>query len=336
MVYFGPKMAHMTAGEPIAKKKKKKDHPVRDWLLYVLLRFFVVIINLFPADANLRTARFIGRLLWKHYGRGRQRAIDNLRASFPEKDEAWVIETGRRSFESLMMQFMDVLMLPRLVRKDNWRQYCMFTNAERVKWMMQEHKGMLMLTAHYGNFEIVGYMMGLFGFDVYSVARPLDNRYINDYLFGIRQSKGQKLIIKKGASSTMGEVVTNGATLGFIADQDAGKKGIFVDFFGRKASTYKSIGLLAMMENVPVVIGSSRRMNGRFFFNMEVERIIVPSEWADKPDPLQWISQEYTIAIESFIRKDPAQYWWMHRRWKTRPKWERQEAEAAAQSYTRS
>jgi KDO2-lipid IV(A) lauroyltransferase len=309
----------MTVSEPI-KKKKKKSHPVRDWTLYALLRVFVVIINLFPARANLRTARFLGRLVWKHYERGRQRAMENLRASFPDKDEQWIIETGRKSFESLLMQLMDVLMTPRLVRKNNWREYCAFSGAERVKWMIKEHKGMLLLTAHYGNFEIPGYMLGMFGFDIYSVARPLDNKYINDYLFGIRQSKGQKLIIKKGASATMNDVVADGATLAFIADQDAGKKGTFVDFFGRKASTYKSIGLLAMIQNVPVAIGCCRRVDGRFFFNIEIERIIMPHEWADKPDPLQWVSQEYTSAVESFIRRDPTQYWWMHRRWKTRPK----------------
>jgi KDO2-lipid IV(A) lauroyltransferase len=305
---------------PVSSKKKKKEHPLRDWLLYVLLRILVVFVNLFPPSVNLATARMLGRLVWRIYGRGRQRAIDNLRASFPDKDEQWVCETGRRSFESLLMQLMDILMTPRLVRKDNWRQYCTFRGAERVKWMIKERKGMLLLTAHYGNFELVGYMLGMFGFDIYSVARPLDNRYVNDYLFGIRQSKGQKLIIKKGASAQMGEVVAAGSALGFIADQDAGRKGIFVDFFGRKASTYKSIGLLAMMACVPVVIGCCRRIDGRFFFSIEVERIILPDEWRDKPDPRRWISQEYTSAIESFIRRDPSQYWWMHRRWKTRPK----------------
>jgi KDO2-lipid IV(A) lauroyltransferase len=309
--------------EPQPIKKKHKERPVRDWLLYALLRVFVAVVYLFPAGANLRTGRFLGRLAWRFYHRGRQRAIENLRASFPEKDEQWILETGRKSFECLLMQMMDVILTPQLVRKDNWREYCCFVNAERIKWMVKEHKGMLLLTAHYGNFELVGYMLGMFGFDIYSVARPLDNKYINDYLFGIRQSKGQKLIIKKGASGMMEEVVAKGATLGFIADQDAGKKGIFVDFFGRKASTYKSIGLLAMMENVPLAIGCSRRVGNRFFFNIELERLIMPHEWADKADPLQWISQEYTSAIEGFIRKDPTQYWWMHRRWKSRPRSER-------------
>jgi KDO2-lipid IV(A) lauroyltransferase len=312
---------------PTRKKKKKKQHPVRDWLLYALLRIVVVVVNIFPATMNLRTARWLGRMLWKHYHRGRQRAVDNLRASFPDKDHEWMEEIGRKSFESLVMLMMDILMTPRLVRKENWRDYCTFSGAERAKWMIKEHKGMLLLTAHYGNFELGGYMLGMFGFDIYSVARPLDNKYVNDYLFGIRQSKGQKLIIKKGASSSMEDVVAQGATLGFIADQDAGRKGIFVDFFGRKASTYKSIGLLAMMRNVPVAIGCCRRVDGRFFFEIEVERIIMPHEWADKPDPLQWVSQEYTSAIEKCIRKDPTQYWWMHRRWKTRPKSELRQSE---------
>ena len=69
---------------------------------------------------------------------------------------------------SLVMLTIDILFTPRLVRKHNWRQYSRFRNAERVKWMMQEHKGLLMVTGHYSNFEITGYMMGLFGFDIYS------------------------------------------------------------------------------------------------------------------------------------------------------------------------
>ena len=191
---------------------------------------------------------------------------------------------------------------------------------------MQEGKGLIMATAHYGNFEIMGYMFGLFGFNVYSIARPLDNKFINRYLYDVRRRKGQKIIDKKGASELMSDTALRGATLGFIADQDAGKKGVFVDFFGRKASTYKSIGLLAISNNVPICVGYSRRIDNRFYFEMGVTRIIFPEEWADKDDPLRWVTAEYTKAIEQFIREDPSQYWWLHRRWKHRPKEESQES----------
>jgi len=302
------------------RKKKKKHHPVLDWLVYVAVRMLVVFLSLFHIETNLRFARFLGRLLWRYYHRGRERALENLRASFPDKSEAWICETGRRSFENLVMLTVDILFTPRLVTKDNWRHYSRFTKAERIKWMMKEGKGMLIVTGHYGNFEIGGYMMGLFGFNGYSVARPLDNQYLNRYLYGLRQRRGLKLIDKKGAARLLPEIARSGGTLGFIADQDAGKKGIFVDFFGRKASTYKSIGLLAITYNLPIAVGSCRRVDDRFFFEFKSTRLIFPQDWADKEDPLLWVTAEYTKGIEESVREDPTQYWWVHRRWKTQPR----------------
>ncbi len=224
------------------------------------------------------------------------------------------------------MLAVDVLWAPRLVGKHNWRRYSRFKMAEQAKWLMHEGKGLITVTAHYGNFEIMGYMLSLFGFNIYSIARPLDNKFINRYLYDVRRRKGQKIIDKKGAAELMSDTALRGATLGFIADQDAGKKGVFVDFFGRKASTYKSIGLLAISNNVPIVVGYSRRIGNRFCFEMGVSRIIFPEEWANKDDPLRWVTAEYTRAIEQFIREEPTQYWWLHRRWKHRPKEELQES----------
>jgi KDO2-lipid IV(A) lauroyltransferase len=301
-------------------KKKKKHNPLIDWLAYAALRIAVAILSLFNVETNLKTACFLGRRLWRHYHRGRKRALDNLRASFPEKNEQWIWETGQRSFEHLAMLAIDVLSMPRLVKKNNWRQYSEYKNVERAKWLMQEGRGLLMVTGHYSNFEIMGYLLGLFGFNIYSIARPLDNRFISKYLYGVRQQAGQKIIDKHGAAKLMDKLTSAGASLGFIADQDAGPKGVFVDFFGRKASTYKSIGLLAVTNNLPIVVAYSRRVDNRFYFEIGANRIIFPEEWADKNDPLQWVTAEYTKAIEEFVRRDPTQYWWLHRRWKHQPK----------------
>lgn len=311
----------MTAPVFVKKRKPRKKHGVvHDWLAYIGLRFLVAFLYLFNVETNLRFARFLGRLMWKHYPRGRQRALDNLRASYPDKDENWYNTAGQKSCESIAMLAVDVFFTPRLVRKDNWRQYSRFKNAERAKWLSKENKGLIFVSAHYGNFEILGYMMGLFGFNVYSIARPLDNPFISKYLYGVREKAGQKIIDKKGAAELFDKVASTGATLCFVADQDAGQKGIFVDFFGRKASTYKSIGLLAITNNIPIAIGYGRRIDNRFFFEMGVKRIIFPNEWADKDDPLRWVTAEYTKAIEQLVREDPTQYWWIHRRWKHRPK----------------
>jgi KDO2-lipid IV(A) lauroyltransferase len=302
------------------KKKKKKHNPLMDLLSYLALRCLVVFLYLFDVETNLNTACFLGRLLWKYYHRGRKRALDNLRASFPEKSEQWVWQTGRRSFEHIAMLAIDTLFTPRLVKRYNWRNYSRYKNVERAKWLMQQGQGLLMVAGHYSNFEIIGYLLGLFGFNVYSIARPLDNKFISKYLYEVRQRAGQKIIDKKGAAELMGKTASTGATLCFIADQDAGKKGIFVDFFGRKASTYKSIGLIAITNNIPIGVGYSRRVGNRFYFEIGVNRIISPEEWIGLDDPLEWITAEYTKAIEKFVREDPSQYWWLHRRWKHQPK----------------
>ena len=308
---------------PQRKNKKKKHNPIKDWLAYFLLRVLVVFLYLFDVETNLNTACILGRLLWKHYHRGRKRALDNLRASYPQKSEQWIWRTGRRSFEHLVMLTIDILFTPRLVKKYNWRDYSRYKNVERAKWLMLEGQGLLMVGAHYSNFEIIGYLLGMFGFEVYSIARPLDNKYISRYLYGVRRAAGQRIIDKIGATALMEELTSAGATLCFVVDQDAGKKGIFVDFFGRKASTYKSVGLLAITKNMPIVVGYSRRVDNRFYFEIGINRIIFPEEWADKDDPLKWVTAEYTRAIEEFVREDPSQYWWVHRRWKRRPKEER-------------
>ena len=314
-------MAKQLLQNNIQKSRKSKKHnPVKDYVLYLGMRMLSIVVHLFSVETNLRTARLFGRLMWKHYGRGRKRAIDNLRASYPDESDEWIRRTGRESFQNIAMLAMDLLFVPRLVKRHNWRDYSRYKTVERSKWIMQEGRGLLLVAAHYSNFEIMGYLLGLFDFNVFSIARPLDNKYISRYLYGIRERAGQRIIDKKGAADLMEEITATGAALCFIADQDAGKKGVFVDFFGRKASTYKSIGLLAIMNNIPIAVAHSRRIDNRFFFEIEISRLIFPEEWADKEDPLVWVTQEYTKAIEEFVRKDPAQYWWLHRRWKTQPK----------------
>ena len=310
------------------RQRKRDRSSIFDYPVYIALRVTLFVMFMFSVEANLRFARFLGRELYKHYHRGRKRSIDNLRLSFPDKDDAWIEETVRKSFESILMLIVDMMFTPRLVKRDNWQQFSRCSNLERSKWMMQGGQGMLLLTAHYGNFEIMGYLLGAFGFNIYSIARPLDNKYISRYLYGIRERAGQKILDKDGVSDQMEELAEENATLGFIADQDAGKKGVFVDFFGRKASTYKSIGLMAMRYNMPIGVARAARIDDGFRFDIAITRVIMPDEWAEKDDPLRWITEEYTKAIEDFVREDPSQYWWLHRRWKHRPKEERKATKA--------
>ncbi|HEV8607234.1 MAG TPA: hypothetical protein VGQ99_17980 [Tepidisphaeraceae bacterium] len=297
-----------------------------DRLQYVGLRVASMLMHCWPVDLNLKLARMIGDFIYTIDKRHRQRAIYNLKRGFPNLCEREVEKLARRSMQNLFMFFVEVLFTTRLMRIDNWTRYVRLENFREVlEMLVRKQHGLIMLTGHFGNFEISNYVLGTLGFETTAIGRPLDNRYVNDWLMGVRERQGGKIIAKKGATEEVTGVLEQKGVVGFVADQNAGSKGIFVDFFGRKASTYKSIGLLAMEYNVPVVVGYARRVNDRFQFVVGVQDIIRPQDWANEQDPLRYITQRYTRAIEDFVRKDAGQYWWVHRRWKTRPKGEEPE-----------
>jgi len=222
----------------------------------------------------------------------------------------------------MFMLFVEVLFTTRLVHINTFTKYVRLGEFGKTLDLLMNHRGLIMLTGHHGNWEILGYVMAVLGFPTVSVARPLDNPYVNEWLLGVRERKGQKIVDKKGATKIVTDTLNAKGTVGFIADQDAGKKGLFVDFFNRKASTYKSIGLLAMEYDVPVVIGYAQRLGANFTFQIGSTDIINPDDWKKQDQPLHYITQRYTKAIEAFVRQAPGQYLWVHRRWKTRPKGE--------------
>lgn len=305
----------------------KPRNDLIDRLQYVAFRVVAMLVQCWPVNANLRTAKLLGGMMYRLDRRHRERALANLRRSFPDLSERHREVLARRSMEELFMFFIEMLFTTRLIRIDTWARYVRLRNFEETLGMMVRRQGgLIMLTGHYGNFEILGYLLATLGFPTSSVARPLDNPYLSDFVFGVRERQGQRIIAKKGATDDVVEAIESGGAVAFVADQNAGSKGMFVDFFGRKASTYKSIGLLAMQYETPVVVGYSRRIDDRFEFEIGVQDVIHPADWKTQEDPLRYITQRYTKALEDVIRADPGQYWWVHRRWKTRPKGEAPEA----------
>jgi len=283
-----------------------------------------MILQIFPVDWNLKTARVAGAFWYGAIKRHRQRACEHLRLAFGSQLTDDQVETlARQSMQQVAMMVVEMLFTPRLINEWTWPRYVRLKQTQEAMDVLISERGAILLTGHYGNWELVGFMLATLGFPLTAVMRPLDNPYLNRFLLDVRAKRGLKLLYKKGASQSAGDILSSGGILGFIADQNAGHKGLFVDFFGEKASTYKSIGLLAMEYNVPIVVGCARRVSKRFRYEVECNRVIRPPEWADRDDPLEWITQEYSRAIEECIRVAPEQYLWMHRRWKSRPSTER-------------
>jgi len=289
---------------------------------YSALRLWCMIIGCFPINTNLRTARLIGRIWWFFFRRYHARAMENLRAAFgDEYTQKQMLRIARRSIEHFAQLYLvELWMTPRLVNEWTWANYVELGDLRAPLRELLSRRGVIMLTPHFGNFELLGYVITCLGVPLTAIMRPLDNPLFSAYLERARQASGLELLHKKGAIERADGLLSSGGTLCFIADQDAGRKGIFVEFFGRPASTYKSIGLLAMHERVPIVVGAATRSRLGFHYRVEVQRVIQPEEWDQQDDPLRWITQEYSAAMERAIRAAPEQYLWMHRRWKHQPK----------------
>lgn len=313
------------------KRKNKKRNPVADRLLYVAVRVTAMFMYMVPCKVNYVTARILGDILYRFYGRGRHRAIEHVRRSFPDWTEDRIKHVARESMRSMAYLAIEMLFTPKLITQTQWRKRIELVNMEETLRILLEHKtGAIMLTGHFGNWEVVGYTMAALGLPTYSVARRQDNPLLDEFIFGVRERAGQVILDKRGATARIPELMANKETVCFIADQDAGRKGVFVDFFGRKASTYKSIALLAMQHEVPIVVGYAKRLGARYKFEIGVCDVIHPADWADADHPVKYITQRYSAALEKIIRTAPGQYLWTHRRWKHRPKGEEQPADGIA------
>lgn len=290
------------------------------WCAYATLRLGVMVFQMFPPNLNLVTARVLGWLWFKFIRRHRLRATEHLRAAFGDQfSEAQTARMARRSMQQMTMMAMEFLFTPRRITEWSWPRHIHLKDLGPALDVLLDERGTILLTAHFGNWELLGYTLATLGFPIHAVMRPLDNPYLNEYLERTRGKRGLKLLYKKGAMAQADDVLESGGALCFIADQDAGRKGIFVDFFGQPASTYKSIGLLAIQHNVPVVVGYAKRTSLNFEYQIGVNRVIHPHEWQGRDDELRWLTQEFSNAMEDFVREAPDQYLWVHRRWKTQP-----------------
>ncbi len=253
----------------------------------------------------------------RHY----DRAVAHLTAALGDRYNIQQIRRmAQRCLESVTMFAVEVICLPRMLTASSWSRYVRLTDFDDALDLILSGRGLILVTGHYGSFELMGHLLANLGLDVAAVMRPLDNVYLNRFVVVSRRTHGLALLDKKGAMARAEELLREGALLCFIGDQDAGRKGLFVDFFGRPASTYKSIALLAISTNAPVVVGYARRRGQRALYEVGVKQIIYPEQWEEQDDPIRWITQAYTAAIEAVVREEPEQYLWIHRRWKTKPR----------------
>jgi KDO2-lipid IV(A) lauroyltransferase len=208
---------------------------------------------------------------------------------------------------------------------DNVVATIQFRNRADAVRALCSSRPVIVVSGHFGNWELAVSVFGLFGFRMGVVTRPLDNPYLQRWFLRVRRHTGHRLIAKKGGFDEMTALLRRGGVFAVLADQDAGSRGVFVDFFGRPASTHKAIALMALEFDALICVGYASRLDDEWSidglprFELGCEAVIDPRD-CTTGDPVRELTALYTNALERVIRRVPHQYFWVHRRWKSRPK----------------
>ncbi|MBL7157132.1 MAG: lysophospholipid acyltransferase family protein [Candidatus Omnitrophica bacterium] len=287
------------------------------YYLYYLAAISGFIIAILPLRLGLYLANLAGGIVFAVAGKERKEALNNLRSSFPEKSDSEIEEIAKKVFSNLCKNAVELINTYKLNRKnlDRWIKTEDLEKAERA---LSKGNGIIILASHFGNWELLSFCFTLRNHATSVIARRIYFDKYEHFINRVRRSKGVKVIYRDESPRKILKALKNNEVLGILADQDIDSvDGVFVDFFGKPAYTPKAPVALAFASGAPLVPafvvreGNSRRL----VIGDEINLV----EKSNKEETIKFNTQRWSRIVESFIRKYPEQWVWMHRRWKTKP-----------------
>jgi Kdo2-lipid IVA lauroyltransferase/acyltransferase len=292
-----------------------RKQPV-DYLVYVFVRILIAVAQAVRIETGHTIARALAWLFCDALKIRRGVVDENLRHAFPALTADARRELARGMWEHLFLLVLEVAHTPRKIHETNWRDYVKLTNEDMLIRLLFQERPLLITTAHFGNFEVGGYVLGILGFPTFTVARTLDNPYIDRFVNDFRSRTGQFIIPKNGGYDQIEDVLSHNGTMTFLADQYAGPKGCWIAFFNRPASAHKAIALLCLEHNAVVAVSAATRTTRPMQFHLhnyvQYDPLAPENEISSVKDITQW----FTAGLQDMISQTPEQYWWLHRRWK--------------------
>lgn len=298
----------------MAKQVRWSPGALLEWALVVCVgKVFLWL----PQRSAYTLGEMAGRLAFRLDRRHRRVAVENLTRAFPGEylpDEIQAL--ARAVFENLGRTAVDAARSDRLLLEGN-AEAVRIDGLDRLLEARRRGKGVLVIMAHFGPWELLPIIAALRYEPVHVVARPLDNPRLDDLLTSMRERGGNRVIRKREAVQAILQVLRRGETVGVLIDQHISEKeGVIVPFFGRPASTASAPALIAMRSGAAVLpVGIMREHPGRYRVLIGEEVPIRRS--GERRADLVENTARFNAAIETMIRRDPGQWFWVHRRWKT-------------------
>ncbi len=287
-------------------------------LEYILFQVAGFILRLFPLRMVRKAGAWAGECAGIRLGYRRLVTLDNLRNAFPEKDEAWLESTMRGSFRSVGTALFEFVYFPRMSAAAI-DQIVQIENPELISEVYARGKGIILLTAHFGNWEILAQSIPVkMGIPLSVIVKSQANKRVDIRVNRWRTMFGNIVVPMENAVRELLRVLRDKKGVGIVADQTASKESISVSFFGREVPTFEGPAMFSLKTGAPILTGFAvREADGSYRARFHE----VPSSDLTEytPENVAELTRRHVAHTESVIRQFPDQWMWMHKRWKHVP-----------------
>jgi Kdo2-lipid IVA lauroyltransferase/acyltransferase len=293
-----------------------------EWLQYAVVWTFVKTLGALPRPVARWLAAAGTAVLLRLRPKMGKTAEFNMRLAFPEWTEEQRRDALKKMTRNLGWMAVEFARFPKYTEK-NIENVVVLDGHENFLAGQKRGKGVLYLTGHIGAWELSSYAHALYGFPLRYMARPLDNKPLDEMVNRYRGRSGNEPIYKNESARTMLRVLKDAGTVGILADQNTmPEEGVFVDFFGTPACTSTGIARVALHTDAAVVPGYAFWDENSGKYRLRFEPPVELVRTGDTEKDVAENTQRFAKVIEEIIRKYPDQWVWIHARWKTRPKGE--------------
>jgi KDO2-lipid IV(A) lauroyltransferase len=292
---------------------------MREWIEFAALWAGLKILGLLP--------RPVARLVGESFAAAaflvrtplRRAAAFNLQLAFPDWNEEQRRKTIRRMVQQIGWMAAEFARFPKYVR-GNIEQTVMVDGAENFECARLRHKGVLFLTGHMSAWELAPFAHALYGHPLHFLVRPIKNWRVDELVNHYRCLSGNQPIEKNKSARTILKLLGDGGTVGILSDHNTVREeGVFVDFFGIRASTTSGLARIALRTDAAVVPGFLLWDYQRKIYRLQFQPPVELSRTGNEEADIRENTARFTRVIENYIREHPDQWLWVHKRWKTRP-----------------
>ncbi len=271
-----------------------------------------------PRAWTAKMADISGRILFCIDKKHRDIAMGNLSYAFGYQRSPQEIKKIARQVFSNLMQVVFEIGWSLQLKENHFAENFKIDGYHHIKNACEKGRGVLALTAHFGNWELLTIIASMIRIPLNIVVRPLDFKPLDDFIFNLRTRYGGKIIPKQRSLRSIVRCLNRGEVVALLMDQNVDwYEGVFVDFMGHRACTSKGLAFLALKTGAPVIpVFLIREKKG---FRAEFGPEISTLRTGDKQKDIEMNTQEYNRVIENIIRRYPDQWFWIHQRWKTKP-----------------